>query len=347
MSEDVSVQAAAASSNVQSSKQRSKQRRPRKRSHWQSDGEGGGKQVEGTKRKKRKLSKRKSEQVGHKFLIGGDISDPLNLKTDDLPGVDDIEVSDDSQQEHQNTIPTVPNPQTDPLQLEDPEGIDHKTKKKQKRKRKRLNSETKEETKPKQPTDFKGSAITTKGEVQEDNASAEAANGAVVIASGSSKSQSIKSSRDKPSGDSKRGLRKEQRPDRFRFGNYNRYYGYRNPCGIQDERLKYMKLEWFEGKKCLDIGCNVGHFTLSIARDFKPKLIVGLDIDNQLIAMAKKNIRHYLSPLSCEVEGKQVEFPLSIIKSFGPIAGYPLPVKGNDAFPNNVEFKPVSSIVHW
>ena len=246
----------------------------------------------------------------------------------------------------------MPNPQTDPLRLEDPsvDMKEHKAKKKNKRKKKRLSSENKEETKSKSKpsTSVKDSSVAEANEgdvMQEGSASAETASAASVVVSGGSKSQSTRASRDKLSGDSKRRLSKEQGPDRFRFGNYNRYYGYRNPCGVQDERLKYMKLEWFEGKTCLDIGCNVGHFTLSVARDFKPKLIVGLDIDSQLIAMAKKNIRHYLSPLSCEVDGKRVEFPLSIIKSFGPIAGFPLPVKGSDVFPNNVEFKPVSPVV--
>lgn len=70
MSDDVDLQedssrlAKARSSSP--TKLRSKQRRGRKRSFPQSDGETGGdvsKHVEGAKRKKKKLSKRKSEQV--------------------------------------------------------------------------------------------------------------------------------------------------------------------------------------------------------------------------------------------------------------------------------------------
>lgn len=32
----------------------------------------------------------------------------------------------------------------------------------------------------------------------------------------------------------------------------------------EDPRLKVMKREWFEGKDCLDIGCNSGLVTISI-----------------------------------------------------------------------------------
>jgi 7SK snRNA methylphosphate capping enzyme len=39
----------------------------------------------------------------------------------------------------------------------------------------------------------------------------------------------------------------------------------------------------FEDKKVLDIGCNVGFITISIARLFRPKSILGIDIDGELI----------------------------------------------------------------
>ena len=41
-------------------------------------------------------------------------------------------------------------------------------------------------------------------------------------------------------------------------GNYNRYYGYRNPGQQEDPRIKHFKAEWFEEKRVLDIGCNIG-----------------------------------------------------------------------------------------
>lgn len=48
-------------------------------------------------------------------------------------------------------------------------------------------------------------------------------------------------------------------------------------------------------KDVLDIGCNSGQLTLLIARDYEPRKIVGIDIDDSLIRIARKNIRHYAS----------------------------------------------------
>ncbi|XP_077062813.1 7SK snRNA methylphosphate capping enzyme [Siphateles boraxobius] len=82
---------------------------------------------------------------------------------------------------------------------------------------------------------------------------------------------------------------------RFQFGNYNKYYGYRNPGLSEDPRMRVFNPEWFQGKAVLDLGCNTGHMTLSIAKNWRPARIVGLDIDGALIHAARQNIRHYLS----------------------------------------------------
>jgi len=81
----------------------------------------------------------------------------------------------------------------------------------------------------------------------------------------------------------------------FQYGNYNQYYGYRNPGSITDNRIQYFKSEWFDGKYVLDIGCNIGHITATIATKFKPTKIIGLDIDKKLIDIAKKNVRYYVN----------------------------------------------------
>ncbi|XP_006037401.1 7SK snRNA methylphosphate capping enzyme [Alligator sinensis] len=145
-----------------------------------------------------------------------------------------------------------------------------------------------------------------------------------------------------------KGRRQQQR--RFQYGNYCKYYGYRNP-GCEDTRLRVLKEEWFRGKEVLDVGCNVGHLTLSIARHLGPARIVGLDIDSALVHSARQNIRHYLSE---EMErpgrgagagesgplAKPPGFPLSLMASRGPIAAPRVPEAGADAttFPNNVIF---------
>jgi 7SK snRNA methylphosphate capping enzyme len=54
-------------------------------------------------------------------------------------------------------------------------------------------------------------------------------------------------------------------------------------------RLRSFWREWFENKDVLDIGCNAGHVTLCVARDFNPKQIVGIDIDPKLIGESGAN----------------------------------------------------------
>ncbi len=53
----------------------------------------------------------------------------------------------------------------------------------------------------------------------------------------------------------------------FIYGNYSGYYGYRTPS-VEDARLKMLTRSMFEGKRCLDIGCNAGELTAAIARRY-------------------------------------------------------------------------------
>ncbi|XP_061658979.1 7SK snRNA methylphosphate capping enzyme isoform X2 [Syngnathoides biaculeatus] len=94
---------------------------------------------------------------------------------------------------------------------------------------------------------------------------------------------------------------RDQQKKKFQYGNYNKYYGYRNPSASEDPRIHVFRPEWFEGKRVLDLGCNSGHLTLYIAKMLQPACILGLDIDNGLVHAARKNIRHYLS----EVQTKE------------------------------------------
>ncbi|XP_034992111.2 7SK snRNA methylphosphate capping enzyme [Zootoca vivipara] len=146
-----------------------------------------------------------------------------------------------------------------------------------------------------------------------------------------------------------------QQPPRhkFQYGNYCKYYGYRNP-NCEDLRLRVMKPEWFQGKEVLDVGCNVGHLTLSVAKKWGPARIVGVDIDGALIHSARQNIRHYLSEEMREEQQRGQDgggssegasrakktFPASLMASRGPIAAPRVPQDGVDAtvFPNNVFF---------
>uniref|UniRef100_A0A7E4ZV65 RNA methyltransferase n=1 Tax=Panagrellus redivivus TaxID=6233 RepID=A0A7E4ZV65_PANRE len=119
---------------------------------------------------------------------------------------------------------------------------------------------------------------------------------------------------------------------RYRFGNYNRYYGTKPQLGIVDYRLNYLCRDMFEEKNVLDVGCNSGLLTISIAREFLPTRIVGIDLDPHLIRAAKQNIQYF-----CDRDLKvATRFPTSFQHCFGPISG---PAKSKSpVFPENIEF---------
>ncbi|CAM6097609.1 unnamed protein product [Calypogeia fissa] len=88
------------------------------------------------------------------------------------------------------------------------------------------------------------------------------------------------------------GGKKKMKDYVFQYGNYHRYYGYRLGKMVdEDPRLKYFKKEWFEGKDCLDVGCNEGFVTIFIAQKYECRSILGLDIDNFLIKKAMSNLK--------------------------------------------------------
>lgn len=157
----------------------------------------------------------------------------------------------------------------------------------------------------------------------------------------------------KPPGKVSQQQRQRRQVQKFQYGNYCKYYGYRNP-DCEDGRLRAMRPEWFAGKEVLDVGCNVGHLTLSIAKRWGPARVVGLDIDGGLIRSARQNIRHYLSEeIQAEAAGAgggnggggaRKGFPAALLASRGPIAAPRLPPDGPGAadFPHNVVFVTVS-----
>ncbi|XP_073275081.1 probable RNA methyltransferase At5g51130 [Primulina huaijiensis] len=79
------------------------------------------------------------------------------------------------------------------------------------------------------------------------------------------------------------------------FGNYRNYYGYRVGQDLdEDPRLQVMKGEWFEGKDCLDIGCNSGLITIAIAKAFGCRSILGVDIDGDRVRDAYWTLRKFV-----------------------------------------------------
>lgn len=87
--------------------------------------------------------------------------------------------------------------------------------------------------------------------------------------------------------------KKRKRKEIAPFGNYRNYYGYRVGNDVEeDPRFKVLRKEWFEGKDCLDIGCNSGLITINIAKKFQCHSILGIDIDRERIKDADWNLRN-------------------------------------------------------
>lgn len=104
---------------------------------------------------------------------------------------------------------------------------------------------------------------------------------------------------------------KKKRKEVAVFGNYRNYYGYRIGQDMEeDPRLKAMKKEWFEGKDCLDIGCNSGVITIAIAQKFNCQSILGIDIDEARIQDAywtlRKTVRSSRAVPAGSTESKNV-----------------------------------------
>lgn len=99
------------------------------------------------------------------------------------------------------------------------------------------------------------------------------------------------------------GQPQQRRPPRkqFPYGNYDAYYGYRyvggedGGGGAVDPRLLAIDRAWLHGKDCLDVGCNAGQFTSSLATRFGVRSMLGVDIDASLVQRAQQLLRHSVS----------------------------------------------------
>jgi len=126
----------------------------------------------------------------------------------------------------------------------------------------------------------------------------------------------------------------------FIYGNYSRYYGYRCKEKFKDNRMNYFNRDWFKDKDVLDIGCNSGQLTLLIARDYCPRKIVGIDIDQKLINIARNNIAHYSTSMTRPNSKIMSKYPTSFTSRYGAVTAAPLETGAGDSanFPQNVLF---------
>jgi len=118
--------------------------------------------------------------------------------------------------------------------------------------------------------------------------------------------------------------------DIFPYGNYDRYYGYRQVIVAGcDGRVSVLKQPMLKDKLCLDIGCNIGKVTFDIARKFAPKKITGIDIDASLVKRAQDSLDAKQKKVNQLVGELIAEYPVSCPQAYGPLS----PI-----FPKNVEF---------
>lgn len=73
-----------------------------------------------------------------------------------------------------------------------------------------------------------------------------------------------------------------------------------------DPRLKVFERDWFQGKDCLDIGCNSGILTIQIARKFHCKSILGIDIDSDRVSDAYWHLRKFARTENVEKNSTKV-----------------------------------------
>ncbi|GMH45284.1 hypothetical protein BSKO_13241 [Bryopsis sp. KO-2023] len=95
--------------------------------------------------------------------------------------------------------------------------------------------------------------------------------------------------------DRTKGPRNKMNKPTYIYGNYPNYYWVRT----EDSRIEAFKKKWFNGLDCLDVGCHEGNFTLEIVKKFRPKSMIGVDIDRTLVLeKARKNRNKTLQSVS-------------------------------------------------
>jgi 2-polyprenyl-3-methyl-5-hydroxy-6-metoxy-1,4-benzoquinol methylase len=96
----------------------------------------------------------------------------------------------------------------------------------------------------------------------------------------------------------------------------SRYYGYRLPDSLdEDPRLRVLERSWFQGKTVMDIGCNDGLLTLSLACKFSCKSTQGVDIDPHLVGKACRSLAALHSKYSSQLASPPASHRCAVLNS--------------------------------
>ncbi|KAJ8662280.1 hypothetical protein O0I10_001973 [Lichtheimia ornata] len=147
-----------------------------------------------------------------------------------------------------------------------------------------------------------------------------------------------------------RDPKKAQKPkqNHFMYGNYANYYSNRRNLQLTaDPRLELLDASLFEGKRVLDIGCNSGNISITIAMEYDAAHVVGVDIDPTLINKAEQQLRVAYSLKDPKDEHKHIMdismrfhyFPRSLCSMFGYIPMTLPPNTQRYQFPHNIKFE--------
>eukprot|EP00826_Nyctotherus_ovalis_P047351 TRINITY_DN5437_c0_g4_i2.p1 TRINITY_DN5437_c0_g4~~TRINITY_DN5437_c0_g4_i2.p1 ORF type:complete len:452 (+),score=69.27 TRINITY_DN5437_c0_g4_i2:407-1762(+) len=93
------------------------------------------------------------------------------------------------------------------------------------------------------------------------------------------------------------------------FGNHKKDHKGHIMKPWKDARAVFFNPHWIRGKSCLDIGSGEGIFTIILAVKYSPKLIVGCDIDFQLV---NKAISHLHALQDREELFKEIDEPIGV-----------------------------------
>lgn len=132
-------------------------------------------------------------------------------------------------------------------------------------------------------------------------------------------------------------MKKARSSKSFEWGNYGRYYAERRPAGA-DVRLQGLEASWFSGKDCVDVGCNEGLVGLSLAAAYRPRSMLGVDVDGKLIKRARQHLfrmRH----------GKDDSLETDLVRRFtGSRDRIPLPLEGVSFRRENITETPLEAL---
>ncbi len=96
---------------------------------------------------------------------------------------------------------------------------------------------------------------------------------------------------------------KRDRDDGREFGNFKDYYGSLKRVATSDQRLEHLPAELFADKDVLDLGSNEGVVSLSVWARFKPRTLVGVDLDGELVARARRHREDFRNKRQTHVTG--------------------------------------------